>query len=265
VSTEPPSRPRHAPGWGRLLLATLAVVAVGAFAVWLSLRPDTSANGSSRANCTGLREIRTVELAADRPTRPAQLSAVADVLRERLKLYDCSGDTSARVKADRLVVSGGTAALAHLDEVITPGHLQFREVLESRPATQCLPVSSIPSVVDDLTACSADGLEQFRLGAAKVVESDLESATARRDRVTGDWQLALAFTDRGQRAFTELTSQLVGKRMAIVLDGKVLSAPTVTTRIKGDAQVNGSFSEDSAKGLANTLTHGPLPVLLRRV
>jgi preprotein translocase subunit SecD len=52
----------------------------------------------------------------------------------------------------------------------------------------------------------------------------------------------------------------VGQQVAIVLDGVVVSAPTIQEAIPGSAQISGSLTEKSAKDLANVLKYGALPV-----
>ncbi len=70
----------------------------------------------------------------------------------------------------------------------------------------------------------------------------------------------LNFNNRGATAFDRLTGENVGKRMAIVLDKKVYSAPTINERISGGrASITGSFTTDEAQDLALVLRAGSLP------
>lgn len=73
------------------------------------------------------------------------------------------------------------------------------------------------------------------------------------------------FQIRGQdaRAFGEFTGGAVGRRMAIVLDGNVVSAPTINQRISADGQITGQFTVDEASDLALVLRSGSLPISLR--
>lgn len=58
-----------------------------------------------------------------------------------------------------------------------------------------------------------------------------------------------------------LTAANVGKPLAIVLDGKVLSAPVINEPITGgQAQLSGGFTQESANQLAIALQSGALPV-----
>lgn len=82
--------------------------------------------------------------------------------------------------------------------------------------------------------------------------------------------VSIRFNSRGARLFDQLTAAHVGRRLAIVLDNIVYSAPVIRERISGGiAQITGSFSEDEAKDLAIVLRAGALPapvtVLMKNV
>jgi len=112
-----------------------------------------------------------------------------------------------------------------------------------------------------LVACSQDGTTKYLLAPAKVIGTDVKTATASLDQQLGTtWQVLVAFTSKGQSKFTALTKATVGKQVAIVLDGVVISAPTIQGVIDTDAQITGSFTQKSAKDLANVLKYGALPL-----
>ncbi|WP_305096420.1 protein translocase subunit SecD [Croceibacterium aestuarii] len=71
----------------------------------------------------------------------------------------------------------------------------------------------------------------------------------------------ITFDSQGARKFADLTSQNVNKPFAIILDGKVLSAPNINEPILGGtAQISGGFTVESANNLAISLRSGALPV-----
>lgn len=73
----------------------------------------------------------------------------------------------------------------------------------------------------------------------------------------------ITFDAQGGAKFAKLTTENVGKPFAIILDGQVLSAPTIQTPIiGGSAQISGSFTPESANELAIALRSGALPVPL---
>jgi SecD/SecF fusion protein len=80
---------------------------------------------------------------------------------------------------------------------------------------------------------------------------------------TQGWIVSLKFDSTGAKEFGELTRQHVGERLAIVLDGKVISAPNLNEPIYGgNAQISGSFTEAEARNLSNALEN-PLSTPVR--
>lgn len=73
----------------------------------------------------------------------------------------------------------------------------------------------------------------------------------------------IRFNGSGGRKFGQVTSQNVNRPFAIILDGRVLSAPNINEPILGgSAQVSGNFTVESANQLAIALRSGKLPVAL---
>ncbi len=76
--------------------------------------------------------------------------------------------------------------------------------------------------------------------------------------------VSLTFNSLGAKIFEDVTGKNVKKRLAIVLDGNVYSAPVIQERISGgNAQITGSFTMDEAKDLAIVLRAGALPAPLK--
>jgi preprotein translocase subunit SecD len=146
--------------------------------------------------------------------------------------------------------------LVHTGDPYTP---------QALAALDCTDKKARRSVVDDdptkpIVACSQEGDEKFQLDVAKVVGTDVKTATAQRDQQLGEWQIIVKFTGKGQNKWTDLTAATVGKRVAIALDAVVISAPNIQERIDGDAQISGQFTRDSSADLANVLKYGALPL-----
>lgn len=75
--------------------------------------------------------------------------------------------------------------------------------------------------------------------------------------------VSLRFNAEGAKKFAEITAANVGKRLAIVLDGKVQSAPNIREAIpSGEAVITGRFSIEQAQDLSNVLRSGALPAPL---
>lgn len=76
--------------------------------------------------------------------------------------------------------------------------------------------------------------------------------------------VSMTLNARGTNIFRKVTGANVHKQLAIVLDGKVASAPVIQDRIPtGRAQITGSFTDAEAKDLAIVLRAGALPAPLR--
>jgi SecD/SecF fusion protein len=76
----------------------------------------------------------------------------------------------------------------------------------------------------------------------------------------GEPYVSLTLNSKGAQIFANVTATNVGKRLAIVLDGKVVSAPVIREAIpSGQAQISGNFSVEQANDLAVVLRAGALP------
>jgi len=79
---------------------------------------------------------------------------------------------------------------------------------------------------------------------------------------TGGFQINLEMTSEGADILAAVTGRMIGKPLAIVLDGKLYSAPTVNGVLSSRAQITGTYSQREAIDLANVLNN-PLAVELR--
>ncbi len=95
---------------------------------------------------------------------------------------------------------------------------------------------------------------------AAITGRDVSTARVSIDQNTSEPYVSVDFNAAGARAFSEVTDANVGKRLAIVLDGNVHSAPQIRERIpSGRAQITGGFTTDEATDLAIVLRAGALP------
>jgi preprotein translocase subunit SecD len=95
---------------------------------------------------------------------------------------------------------------------------------------------------------------------AYVTGRDVATARVSIDQNTSEPYVSVDFNAAGGRAFADLTDANVGRRLAIVLDGNVHSAPQIRERIpSGRAQITGGFTSAEATDLAIVLRAGALP------
>ncbi|MDH6278308.1 preprotein translocase subunit SecD [Aurantimicrobium minutum] len=122
-----------------------------------------------------------------------------------------------------------------------------------------------------LITCDFSNTVKYILGPVEVFGSDISNAgaslvTTSTGATTGQWAVDLAFNGKGTKDFGDVTTRLNGltgsqNQFAIVLDGKVLTAPATNAAItNGSAQITGGFTQESSKTLADQLKYGALPI-----
>jgi len=93
---------------------------------------------------------------------------------------------------------------------------------------------------------------------AAVTGKDLRNA---RQTVDENNQPAVGFTltNDGAQRFGKVTAENVGRQLAIILDGRVQSAPRIESKISSDGRITGSFTQEEVQNLALILRSGALP------
>ena len=98
-------------------------------------------------------------------------------------------------------------------------------------------------------------------GNTVLTGTDLKDAQAATNQQTNQHVVNLEFSDEGGKKFADLTMQNVGRTIAILLDGEVLTAPNVREPILGGkAEISGQKTLEEAQQLAVLLRSGALPV-----
>lgn len=122
---------------------------------------------------------------------------------------------------------------------------------------------------DTIVACGQDSSgkqwEKYVLGPAELEGTDVSKSQGVFDQQRGIWIVTLNFTDSGTKKFQSITSKISQQQppmnqFAIVLDGNVVSAPSVSGTLGASAEISGSFVQKSAQDLANVLSYGALPL-----
>jgi len=129
------------------------------------------------------------------------------------------------------------------EETTNTATFQMRAVLDgpADDATEMIVVQNAerPAPKETLYVRNTALLDQTALKSARVEGNNF-----------GLPQIALTFSDAGREQFAEVTRQNIGKRLAIVIDGRLYSAPTILTEISGGkATVTGNFTEHEAQEL----------------
>jgi preprotein translocase subunit SecD len=132
-------------------------------------------------------------------------------------------------------------------------------------AYTCSP--SNPAVVDDpnipIVTCDDQG-QKYLLSPAQIEGTSITSASAGIPQNQVQWAVNLQLDGKGSDEQLKLSQAMAGdtsKTFAIVLDGKVISAPYFQSVIaNGTSQITGNFTESQAKSLATSLKYGALPI-----
>ncbi|MFF3086904.1 protein translocase subunit SecD [Streptomyces nojiriensis] len=123
---------------------------------------------------------------------------------------------------------------------------------------------------EPIVACGQRGAGtawgKWILGPAQVNGQDVKDAKGQIDPQRGQWIVTMQFTDKGADKFAKITGELATKQtpqnqFAIVLDGQVISDPSVREALTGgNAEISGGFNQQSAQDLGNMLSYGALPL-----
>lgn len=122
----------------------------------------------------------------------------------------------------------------------------------------------------NIATCSQDDTQKLLLSPAVMTGLDVKTSFATLSQETNEWIVELELTGAGRKTFAKLTTDAAAspqeERMAIVLDGLVVSAPTLNEAITGGRATisGGGFTKKSANDLANVLKFGALPVSFER-
>ncbi len=131
--------------------------------------------------------------------------------------------------------------------------------------------SNVAPAKEPLVTCESDGSVKYILGPVEVSGQNVSNATngqktTQSGATTGEWVVNIAFDGTGTKDFATVSTRLSGlkgvqNQFAIVLDGKVISAPrTLAVITDGNAQISGNFTQNSSKTLADQLKFGALPI-----
>lgn len=172
-----------------------------------------------------------------------------------------------------LEVIGTTARLEEREvlETLAPGSPGYdaTPVTCATEAERATPACSFEALMDqDVVFLGQDGETKYKLGPVRITGDAIARATAIFDTNgqtcgTPGWCILFDLTKQGAELFAKVTTELVGRQLAIVLDREVISAPTIQEPITGGSgQITGSFTERRAKDLATVLNAGALPVSL---
>jgi len=199
------------------------------------------------------------------------MDSATEVVRKRIDSLGTREPTIIRQGADRIVVQvPGLKDPAALKSLIgQTAKLEFKLVDQSVSPADIQqgiapPGSEIVPYAEAERSGGVAAIAVKRLGGIK--GDSLTNAQQTNDSRNNEPVVSITFDQAGGAKFAKLTTENVNKPFAIILDGKVLSAPNINEPILGgSAQISGNFTTDSANQLAISLRSGALPVDLKVV
>ena len=190
------------------------------------------------------------------------LDQAVDIIRRRLAGLGIARVSVQRDDVDRILVQepGVYDTVPLMDVIAATARLEFRLVDISMSASDAARMGA-PADSEVLYEARTHAPFLVRKAAA-LGGQDIEDARpsfSQNDAPAVDFR----FTTRGAGLFGQFTQENVGRPFAIVLDGKVLTAPVIQTPILGGrGQITGNFTVEQANDLAVLLRAGMLPVRL---
>ena len=256
-------------GW-RLVAVLLVLGAAG----WLALTRPARLGLDLRGG------TQIVLEASDSPDRPVDGDTVArtlEVLRHRVDQLGVAEPSLQRSGERRVIVElPGVYDPKEAVEVIgRTAQLAFHPVLGLAEPAPGEPATTAPPAGDGELVLADEGGGRLRLGPSALTGEAVGDARAELDpQLQARWQVAIEFQGDGGRRWAALTGaaacQQLGdptRRVAIVLDGQVISSPQVDPSVPceqgiggGQTVITGDFTGDEAGDLALLIRAGALPV-----
>jgi preprotein translocase subunit SecD len=190
---------------------------------------------------------------------PTEAKAVAEVMESRIEGAKAVADEAGQRLVVVLPKNADPAAARAL--LLRPGHLTFRLVVDHSPGEEPPPNTEWlhdagtgePILVEIPQADTED------FGAPDLDPGEIHA----QPDPHGRWVVQFALREDRRDDFADFTRRSLKRMLAIVVDGKVLSAPVIQDALPGRAIISGGgtegFSRAEAEELATILRSGPLP------
>jgi len=237
----------------------LLVIAVVALGIWMAYPPQEKVKLGLDLK-GGMHLILKVDLdKVPEDLRHDATDRAIEVIRNRIDQFGVSEPLIQRQGTNYIVVQlpGVSDRERALQIIKQTAHLEFRLVSEDVQKLNAALEGNIPSGYE-LKYLNDKPLlleEKPSFTGENLVDARVEWGTMQINPY-----VSFSLNPRGARRFARITKDNIGKRLAIVLDGKLKSAPSIESEIpQGKGQITGRFSEDEAADLALVLRTGALP------
>ena len=208
--------------------------------------------------------LRHSQAGLDHRIRSALEQAI-EVIRRRLDELNMTEATIQQQGLDRIIVQApGVKDPATLKQAVgQTARLTFQLLCDVQP-TGAESNRPPPGCIALPDAENPNQIYWVKTSRRATVEgADLVDAQPSFDGQTGEPVVTFRFNQKGALKFARLTQANVGKPFAIILDGKVVSAPVIQTPILGGSgQITGRFTVEETRVLSAVLRSGALPAKL---
>jgi len=225
--------------------------------------PDLVVSESAGGEAADL-QLRLAERELSR-LRDGAVSQALEIMRKRIDQFGVTEPTLQTQGQDQIVVQlpGIQDPQRAKDLIGRTALLEFKLLAEGPQAgTLQAPGPGIQVLPGD---ANGGGRTQYLVERRPILTGDMiTDASVRPGGVGEGYAVDFTLDSRGAKLFAAATTQHVRRRLAIVLDGYVQSAPEIREPITGgQGQITGRFRIEEAQDLANVLRHGALPAPLR--
>ncbi len=207
-------------------------------------------------------EVAFVPQAAQAAARDAVTRSI-EIIRKRIDALGTKEPLITQQGAARIVVEApGESDPEKLKEVIGKTAKLTFQMVDGDVSQADIQAGRIPP--DDEVLPSDDGASvAYVVKRRSVVTGEMLTAASASHDENNLPDINFAFNSQGARRFAETTAENIGKPFAIVLDGRVISAPVIRSAITGGSgDITGRFTEEQAHNLALLLKSGALPAPL---
>ncbi|MCM8784101.1 MAG: protein translocase subunit SecD [Candidatus Omnitrophica bacterium] len=196
-------------------------------------------------------------------TRHDAVDRALEIIRNRIDQFGVREPSILKQGVDRIVVQlpGITDRERALQIIGKTAQLEFKLISDD---PELLRAALSDNIAEDYELKYLDKEPLLVRRKASLTGDTLIDARVSFESQFGAPYVSLKFNSQGAKIFSQVTGENVGRRLAIVLDGVVHSAPVIRERIpSGEAQITGRFSIDEANDLAIVLRAGALPAPIK--
>lgn len=260
-----------------LILVLLAAV------IWIDLPSTSQIPVINKAVATvlgldlrgGMQVILKADLPEESEITSESLQVAREILENRSNGLGVSEVVFQVAGSNRIVgeFPGASNAEDVIDQIKQTGVLEFVDIGDNAwgflpgdeittDFTSTTKVTEVPGPGSISTSNEENTQEQKPVFHTVMTGKDLK-AVAVDSPIANTYQINFELTNEGRDIFAEHTTANIGKFLAIVLDNRLISAPTISSAItEGTGTIQGSFTIDEANALAVQLRYGSLPIPL---